>query len=103
MPEQRDAPTLCAGWTPHHMAAHLVTFVDVPLPKFMFNVSKANTPTAPTRLSPLASLVRWAAVCECVEPRRHRPCDSLGVEQPDLGHCAGRFDQRGLPVELIAA
>ncbi|MGK0274850.1 MAG: hypothetical protein ACI9N0_001231 [Ilumatobacter sp.] len=41
-PEQINAPTLCEGWTAHHVAAHLVTFVDVPLPKFIFNVAKAK-------------------------------------------------------------
>ena len=41
-PAQMNAPTLCDGWTPHLVAAHLVTFVDVPLLKFMFNVAKAR-------------------------------------------------------------
>lgn len=40
-PETIDGgATLCRGWSPHLVAAHLVTFVDVPLPKFMFNVLK---------------------------------------------------------------
>lgn len=39
-PEQVTGTTLCEGWTPHLVTAHLVTFVDVPLPKFMFNVAK---------------------------------------------------------------
>ena len=40
-PEQVDAgTTLCEGWSPHLVLAHAVTFVDVPLPKFMFNVMK---------------------------------------------------------------
>lgn len=41
-PEQAGSPTLCAGWSAHMVAAHVVTFVDVPLPKFMFNVMKAR-------------------------------------------------------------
>jgi uncharacterized protein (TIGR03083 family) len=41
-PEQMEQTTLCDGWTPHLVAAHLVTFIDVPLPKFMFNVAKAK-------------------------------------------------------------
>jgi len=39
-----------------------------------------------------APLVQWAAICEFVEPRCHRPCDSPGVTQPDLGHRSSRFD-----------
>ena len=39
-PDQVKGTTLCDLWTPHLVAAHLVTFVDVPLPKFMFNVAK---------------------------------------------------------------
>lgn len=39
-PQQLEQSTLCDGWTPHDVTAHLVTFVDVPLPKFMFNVAK---------------------------------------------------------------
>ncbi len=41
-PEQVQGSTLCEGWTPHDVAAHLVTFVDVPLPKFMFSVAMAK-------------------------------------------------------------
>lgn len=41
-PEQVGSPTLCTGWSAHLVAAHVVTFVDVPLPKFMFNVMKAR-------------------------------------------------------------
>lgn len=40
--EQLAMPTLCDGWTPHLLAAHLVTFIDIPLPKFMFNVAMAR-------------------------------------------------------------
>ena len=40
--EQLGASTLCAGWTPHHVLAHVVTFIEVPLPKFMFNVARAR-------------------------------------------------------------
>jgi uncharacterized protein (TIGR03083 family) len=40
-PEQVESgTTLCEGWSPHLVLAHAVTFVDVPLPKFMFNVAK---------------------------------------------------------------
>jgi uncharacterized protein (TIGR03083 family) len=34
--------TLCENWSPHLVLAHAVTFVDLPLPKFMFNVVKAR-------------------------------------------------------------
>ena len=39
-PEQVDGATWCNGWTPHLMAAHIATFIEVPLPKFMFTVAK---------------------------------------------------------------
>ena len=38
--EQLAAETLCAGWTPKHVLAHLVGFVDDPLPKFFLNIAK---------------------------------------------------------------
>lgn len=41
-PEQLNSSTLCDGWTPQLVLAHLVTFVDVPFPKFMFNIAKAK-------------------------------------------------------------
>ena len=42
-PEQvENGTTLCEGWSPHLVLAHAVTFVDVPLPKFMFNVAKSR-------------------------------------------------------------
>ncbi len=37
---QLAADTWCAGWTPKHVLAHLVGFVDVPLPKFFFNIAR---------------------------------------------------------------
>lgn len=40
--DQLRSPTLCSDWTPHHMAAHLVTFIDVPLPKFMLTMIKSR-------------------------------------------------------------
>ncbi|NND73500.1 MAG: maleylpyruvate isomerase family mycothiol-dependent enzyme [Ilumatobacter sp.] len=39
-PRQLEQSTLCDGWTPHDVTAHLATFVEVPFPKFMFNVAK---------------------------------------------------------------
>jgi len=51
--EQLAMPTLCTGWTPHHVLAHLVTFIDIPLPKFMFNVmrSRGNFDAAADRMA----------------------------------------------------
>ncbi|MDX2379131.1 MAG: maleylpyruvate isomerase family mycothiol-dependent enzyme [Acidimicrobiia bacterium] len=40
--QQREGTTLCAGWTPHHLLAHVTTFVEVPLPKFLFNMGRAG-------------------------------------------------------------
>ncbi|MDH4146056.1 MAG: maleylpyruvate isomerase family mycothiol-dependent enzyme [Acidimicrobiia bacterium] len=37
---QLDAPTLCGHWTPRLITAHLVSFVDVPLPKFLANIAR---------------------------------------------------------------
>ena len=39
-PEQANGATWCAGWTPHLIAAHVATFIEVPLPKFMFTIAK---------------------------------------------------------------
>jgi len=39
-PEQLGEQTWCNGWTPHHVAAHVATFLEVPLPKFMFTIAK---------------------------------------------------------------
>ncbi len=39
-PEQENGTTLCVGWTPHLVAAHIATFIEVPLPKFMFTIAK---------------------------------------------------------------
>jgi len=39
---QREGPTLCEGWTPHHVLAHATTFVEFSLPRFMFNVARAK-------------------------------------------------------------
>lgn len=41
-PQQREGTTLCEGWTPHHVLAHVTVFVEVPLPKFMFNMARAK-------------------------------------------------------------
>ncbi len=40
--QQREGTTLCEGWTPHHVLAHVTVFVEVPLPKFMFNMARAG-------------------------------------------------------------
>jgi uncharacterized protein (TIGR03083 family) len=40
--QQREGPTLCEGWTPHHVLAHVTTFVEIPLPKFMFNMARTK-------------------------------------------------------------
>lgn len=39
-PEQINESTWCEGWDSHHVAAHVATFVEVPLPKFMFTIAK---------------------------------------------------------------
>ena len=38
--KQLEAETWCEGWTPKHVLAHLVGFVDVSLPKFFFNIAR---------------------------------------------------------------
>ncbi|MCB1027040.1 MAG: maleylpyruvate isomerase family mycothiol-dependent enzyme [Microthrixaceae bacterium] len=40
--EQLAGTTLCEGWTPKEVLAHVVSFVDVSFPKFMGNVAKAK-------------------------------------------------------------
>ena len=40
--EQASTPSLCAGWTVHQTAAHLLTFTHLPLPKLMFEMAKAG-------------------------------------------------------------
>jgi uncharacterized protein (TIGR03083 family) len=40
--QQREGPTLCEGWTPHHVLAHVTAFVEIPLPKFTYNVARAK-------------------------------------------------------------
>jgi uncharacterized protein (TIGR03083 family) len=40
--QQREGPTLCEGWTPHHVLAHVTTFVEIPFPKFMYNMARAK-------------------------------------------------------------
>lgn len=37
-PEQQTTPTLCEGWTPPLVLAHLTSFVEASLPKFFFNI-----------------------------------------------------------------
>lgn len=39
---QQEGPSLCEGWTPHLVLAHVTTFVEVPLPKFLYNVARAK-------------------------------------------------------------
>lgn len=41
-PQQQQGPTLCAGWTPHHVLAHVTSFVEVPLPRYLFGVVRAG-------------------------------------------------------------
>ncbi len=38
--EQLNSPTLCDKWTPKHILAHLVVFVNDPLPTFFLNIAK---------------------------------------------------------------
>lgn len=38
--QQMAGTTLCNGWSPHLLTAHLLTFIEVPLPKFMFGIAK---------------------------------------------------------------
>jgi len=38
--EQAEQPTWCDGWTSRLVAAHVATFLEVPLPKFMFTIMK---------------------------------------------------------------
>ena len=40
--EQLAASTLCGGWTPHMIAGHLVTFLEVPVPKFMAALARSR-------------------------------------------------------------
>lgn len=40
--EQLAGNTLCAGWTPLDIAAHLVSFVELSLPAMMFSMAKAG-------------------------------------------------------------
>ena len=37
-PDQLDGESLCEGWSPHVVTAHLVSFVDVSLPRFALNL-----------------------------------------------------------------
>ena len=39
-PAQIEEPTWCEGWSSHLVAAHVATFIEVPLPKFMFTIAK---------------------------------------------------------------
>ena len=41
-PQQQQGPTLCAGWTPHHVLAHVTSFVELPLPRYLFGVVRAG-------------------------------------------------------------
>jgi uncharacterized protein (TIGR03083 family) len=41
-PARQEGPTLCVGWTPHHVLAHVTSFVEVPLPKYLYNVARAK-------------------------------------------------------------
>lgn len=38
--EQAETPGVCGDWTTHHVTGHLVSFVDVGLPKFFANMAK---------------------------------------------------------------
>jgi uncharacterized protein (TIGR03083 family) len=51
--EQTKAESLCAGWSAHDVTGHVVTFVDVPLPKFVWNVmsSKGDFDKASTKMA----------------------------------------------------
>jgi uncharacterized protein (TIGR03083 family) len=40
--KQREGPTLCEGWTPHLVLAHVTSFVQIPLAKFMFNMARSK-------------------------------------------------------------
>lgn len=40
--QQREGPTLCEGWTPHHVLAHVTSFVEIPFPKFTYNMARAK-------------------------------------------------------------
>jgi uncharacterized protein (TIGR03083 family) len=52
-PAQADAESLCAGWSAHDVTGHVVTFVDVPFPRFMWNVisSKGDFDKASTKMA----------------------------------------------------
>jgi uncharacterized protein (TIGR03083 family) len=41
-PARQEGPTLCAGWTPHHVLAHVTSFVEVPLPRYLYNIARAK-------------------------------------------------------------
>lgn len=41
-PEQIDLPSLCGGWTVHHVAAHLTTLWSVSMPSMVWRVVKAR-------------------------------------------------------------
>jgi uncharacterized protein (TIGR03083 family) len=38
--EQAGQPSLCGHWTVHQVAAHLLTFTELSLPAFMFNMAR---------------------------------------------------------------
>lgn len=40
--EQMAAESLCTGWSTRMVLGHLTSFVDIPLPKFMFNVARSG-------------------------------------------------------------
>ena len=40
--DQADHPTLSGHWTVHQVAAHLLTFTNLSLPQFMFNMLKSG-------------------------------------------------------------
>ena len=73
-----------------------------------FSVSARLPPSRwPVGRSISGSSARWhggqTESCELTEPRCNGPGDTIRVEQADLGHRAGRFDERCLPVELVSA
>jgi uncharacterized protein (TIGR03083 family) len=41
-PQQQEGPTLCAGWTPHHVLAHVTSFVELSLPRYLMGVVRAK-------------------------------------------------------------
>ncbi len=77
--EQRNQETLCAGWTPVHILAHLVSFVDVSLWSGLRNLIQHKFDTDAATMATTLKLFESRSVDDLCSTLRIRAARSAGV------------------------